>query len=86
MKTTIRLTVALMAALAFTAARADDSKDSQCEEKDAPCASAMTQDGSSSSEESTSAGSGAGEPSAAQTSTDEGYRELVQHEIWESGG
>ncbi len=85
MTKTIRLTVALMAALAFTAARADDSKDSKCEEKDMPCASAMTQDGSSSSEESTSAGSGGGEPSAAQMSTDESYRELVQHETWEAG-
>ncbi len=84
----IRLTVALMAALAFTAARADDSADDKkCDGKDTPCASAMTQEGSSgSTDSSASSGSGAGESSSASDlSANEVYWQNQQHEHWESG-
>lgn len=77
----IRLTVALVAALAFTTAWADDKK---CDPKDMPCATEVVQDGSS--EESTSAGSGAGEaPAMSDTASNEVYWESQQHEHWESG-
>ena len=84
----IRLTVALMAALAFTAARADDSADDKkCDGKDMPCASAMTQEGSSeASDSSASSGSGAGEASSASdVAANQLYWENQQHEHWESG-
>lgn len=81
MKKAIRLTAALVAALAFTTVWADETK---CDAKDMPCASAVTQEGSSQDQ----AGSAAGEPAMSQASSDEGstqYQEMVRHEAWESG-
>jgi hypothetical protein len=84
MQKAIRLTATLVAALAFTAAWADDKK---CEAKDMPCATAVMQDGTS--QDALSAGSGAGEPAGASMSADESiresYQDLIKHEVWESG-
>ena len=81
MKKAIRLTAALVAALAFTTVWADEQK---CDSKDMPCATAVAQEGSS--EEST--GSAAGEPAMSDASSNESfvqYQEMVRHEAWESG-
>jgi hypothetical protein len=78
----IRLTVALMAALAFTAAWADATT---CGAEDVPCAAAEVQDGSS-TDSSGSLGSGSGELSSGTDAMDDLYQQNLQYEYWQQGG
>jgi hypothetical protein len=79
MKTTIRLTAALIAALAFTTAWAAGSK---CEANDTAC---LEKEAQASSQDSMSAGSGAPEPSTSDAKWDEISQERLQQETWVSG-